>query len=565
MLSTALRLPAGDEPAVSRKWRQIVDLVAQQHHADGDAGALGDAVRFLRTAREKVPTATRAEVARSLAGRRVSPFLLVAFADDTPDVMASLLRDARLEAESWLEILPLLSPAARGLLAQREDLPGEVRAALRGFAAVDRLALPAPAAAAEPTARPAPVIAPPSTPPALGAADHAGPAFPRITELLARAERLSEGRAAADRPAAASAPASESGDEAAFRWTAGRDGAIDFVDAVARGALVGLSLAEAETGAEFGVDGHAAGAFRRRTAFRDARLRVPGRSAAAGDWRISARPLFDENDGRFTGYAGTATRPRLDQVAPPAADAAAGTARADGLFGSPIPPDGLRQLVHELRTPLNAIVGFSEMIEGQHLGPADRAQRARAALIRAQAGRLIGAIEDLDTAARLHRGQVAGGHDAVDLHPMLRDLHRRYAGLASERGARLQLDAASAPSAVAGEAADVERMIGRLLAAVVGIIGYGEELWVTLADGDAERVRLEVGRPALIEDVEERELLDPGYAPDGASPAAPLLGLGFALRLIRNLALALGGRFEVEERHLVLTLPRAGVAREATG
>ena len=81
----------------------------------------------------------------------------------------------------------------------------------------------------------------------------------------------------------------------------------------------------------------------------------------------------------------------------------------------------------------------------------------------------------------------------------------------------------------------------------------------------AERVRIEVGRPALIEDVRELELLDPGYAPDGASPAAPLLGLGFALRLIRNLALALGGRFDIEDRQLVLTLRRAEVELDATG
>ena len=354
-------------------------------------------------------------------------------------------------------------------------------------------------------------------------------------------------------------PAAEQAPETSFRWEAGRDGALEWVSTTARGALIGLSIAQADGASEFGVDGQAAGAFRRRTAFRDARLCVPGSSAVAGDWRISAVPLFDELDGRFTGYRGSARRPRIDQVAP-----VPRTAAGEGVFGSPIPPDGLRQLVHELRTPLNAIVGFSEMIEGQHLGPASRGQRARASMIRAQAGRLIAAIEDLDTAARLHRGQVSGGDDAVELAPMLRDLHRRYAALAEDRGAALLLEGELPPSLVEGSRADLERMIGRLLAAVIGIIGFGEQLAVRMVEG-AERVRIEVGRPALIEDVRELELLDPGYAPDGASPAAPLLGLGFALRLIRNLALALGGRFDIEERQLVLTLPRAEVELGATG
>jgi signal transduction histidine kinase len=48
------------------------------------------------------------------------------------------------------------------------------------------------------------------------------------------------------------------------------------------------------------------------------------------------------------------------------------SAAAQGLFGSDLQADALRQLIHELRTPLNAIVGFAEMIDGQFLGPAGR-------------------------------------------------------------------------------------------------------------------------------------------------------------------------------------------------
>ena len=43
----------------------------------------------------------------------------------------------------------------------------------------------------------------------------------------------------------------------------------------------------------------------------------------------------------------------------------------------------------------------------------------------------------------------------------------------------------------------------------------------------------------------KRALLDPGYSPDGDWPGAPALGLGFALRLVRNLAEAVGGALPV--------------------
>ena len=142
-----------------------------------------------------------------------------------------------------------------------------------------------------------------------------------------------------------------------------------------------------------GVDGQAAGAFRHRAPFRDARLSVAGGSAAAGEWRIAGVPVFDPRDGRFTGYRGTARRPRADERAAPGAQA--------GLYGSGLPADSLRQLVHELRTPLNAIVGFGEMIERQMLGPAAFPYRARADVIVDQGRRLLGAVDDLDMAARI--------------------------------------------------------------------------------------------------------------------------------------------------------------------
>jgi signal transduction histidine kinase len=55
--------------------------------------------------------------------------------------------------------------------------------------------------------------------------------------------------------------------------------------------------------------------------------------------------------------------------------------------------------------------------------------------------------------------------------------------------------------------------------------------------------------------VDEAELLDPGYSPDGDWPGAPALGLGFALRLIRNLAEAVGGALVVDDERFALYLP----------
>ena len=56
-------------------------------------------------------------------------------------------------------------------------------------------------------------------------------------------------------------------------------------------------------------------------------------------------------------------------------------------------------------------------------------------------------------------------------------------------------------------------------------------------------------------------MLDPGYHPrTGDWPAAPALGLGFALRLVRNLAEAAGGALMIEADRFRLLLPAAAIA-----
>jgi hypothetical protein len=111
-------------------------------------------------------------------------------------------------------------------------------------------------------------------------------------------------------------------------------------------------------------------------------------------------------------------------------------------------------------------------------------------------------------------------------------------------------------------------MFGRLLAGTIGLAGAGETIALTLAlDDEAGRpvLRLAIGRPQAIAGLGERDLLDPGYSPDGDWPGAPALGLGFALRLVRNLADAVGGTLDIAPDGFILSIPaEAGEAPPAS-
>jgi len=526
-IATVLAQPADGPANRVARWRQLVDLLAQRRGGEGEEASAG-AYAALRADRDSVDPALRRRVAGTLAGLAVDPEMIVFFSEDRAAIAAPLITGAHLAPGDWRAILPRLGPAGRALLRHRRDLDPDVARALAAFGATDFV---------------------------LEGRAGAGDGESQIRELVGRIEayrrQKGEGLAAAPRPDGAAAPGLRPPPADSFRWETGTDGVIRWLDGAPREAILGQSIARIAGAGRHGVDGQAAGAFEKRAPFRDARLLVPGGGAAAGDWRISGVPMFDPARGAFLGYRGSARRPRLDEVARPTpADA--------GLFGDAFPADAVRQLIHELRTPLNAITGFAELIEGQYMGPAATPYRARAGRIMGEAHQLLSAIDDLDTAARIETKRLHLDEGVTDAGALIGRLHDSYARLATGRGAGFALEAAAELPPAAIEEAAAERMFGRLFAATIGLAQSGERLRATLAaSGGGARLSLAIDRPRAIAGLGEAALLDPGYTPEGDWPDAPALGLGFALRLVRNLAEAAGGGLSIGAERIRLDLPAA--------
>jgi signal transduction histidine kinase len=330
-----------------------------------------------------------------------------------------------------------------------------------------------------------------------------------------------------------------------FRFETDAKGVIRWVEGVSRAPVVGLSLdlQGALSGLVDGsqVDGVASGAFRRRAGFSNARMSIEGESDATGDWLISAIPVFDPGNGRFTGYRGTARRPRIDERAEPVRPPASSTA------------DSLRELVHELRTPTNAIAGFAEMIETEMLGPVSDPYRDRANTIRSQARELLGAIDDLDLAARIDSDALALVPGRVSLRQVIAGIADDLAQLAALRGSALSLPIDDL--AVTGDRRAVERLLARLMATLISASGPGERLSIHTAL-ESETVTITMDRPAALSDYPGDSVL--GIDDEGGD--STLLGTGFALRLARNLARELGGSLVIEPDCLTLRLPASVTA-----
>jgi His Kinase A (phospho-acceptor) domain len=517
MVATVLAIETGDVAGKVAQWRQLVDLMVQA------GGSLTDDVRVdvmarIEALRADVPLEQRRHAAAQLSGRVTTPDGVAIFATDEPPVAALVLSSAELDVDDWRALIPRMPAASRLLLRNRRDLPAAVLVALGSYGHSD-FGLPG--------------------------TDFAASADPgtQIRDLVARIEAFRQSHSGAASLPSLDTPA----DQFAFETAA--DGTIDWIDGAPREALIGMGVADPADAGGFGVDGQAAGAFRRRAPFRDARLSVAGSGPASGIWLISASPIFNPRDGRFAGYHGAARRPRADEVAGPVARFA----------GTALPVDSLRQLIHELRTPLNAILGFAEMIGQQLLGPVAQPYRARAIDIVRDGRSLLEMVDDLDQAARPHLAVEDGS--VLPARDIVAGVCRQLSPVGEARGLRLVLTPGETVDVVHVARAALERMSARLISACLGLAASGEAITVDVAYVNAQPM-IAVSRPTALADVTDARLLDPGFDPDMPFPDAPLLGLGFTLRLIDSMARGVGGRFTIRPDAFVIVLP--GVDR-ATG
>ncbi|MEA1071190.1 sensor histidine kinase [Sphingomonas sp. LY160] len=448
------------------------------------------ALTMVRSEMGAVDPSVRAATARSIAGRPVPAALLRLFVKEPMSVAAPLIASAHLDDTEWAML--------------RRDSSNEVAAF------IDTLRPPAP----EETVVTAPEVI-------------AELAKPEVEKPSPRHDPVP------------TAPAAAPTGPNLFRWECDASGQIAWVEGAPRGALIGRAIA-----AEEGADRLLVRAFADRIPFDGATLTFPA-PALDGEWRLSGIPAFSPSDGRFIGYRGIARRDGDDQAqVPSSAISAIGSADADML----------RETIHEIKTPLNAIIGFAEIIDGQYLGPAHRNYRSRAAEIVTQARVLLGAIEDLDFAARMRSSRAsAGAATALDtmLPPLADELVRRAKGRDVElrvsppkRGVRCQLEQDLA-----------ERLLRRLVGAVIDASVPGERVQASFRE-DAGMCVLDLSLPVSAQGLSDERLFDPAFATaseDGQSP----LGLGFALRLVRGLASLAGGKITTNAGGLSLGIPKA--------
>ncbi len=561
-LETTLRQTDDEGVGLSAKWQQLVDILAQ-NPADFDTVSVAIGLQKVRQFMDVVPVAVREQCVRALAGRLQSAPLLLLLSGDVPAVSAAAISGARLSDTEWADIVPILSTRARGFLRNRRDLGQSTMRALNIWSTAD-FVLP------DTLKSTAPVSAVPSG--------------MQIRDIVERIERLRQERENIEPVVAGTqvvapfdlnhpapgyfVPAADDADNVVhepvtaetldididpideIRFEADEYGTICWVEGAPLGAIVGVDIAEPAFDNGPGPDAYGAAAFRQKMPLENARMRLCGAPAIAGDWRINAAPFFDGVSGRFNGYRGILRRPNLSEVA----------LIPEGLSSE---AEHIQQLLHELRTPLGAIIGFSEIIEQQLFGPVTEDYRILAANILHDAERLLSGFDDLQTAATIETGAYLAEEGMTECDWLSHRLAERLHGLSDLLNVTLNLVHAHPvrPFAIDHQAA--ERLFSRLLSAIIIGCEPGEVLdgRFRTEPGPNATNRFVLTLPKKLIEMDESELFGSGPGSIDHVEEAPLLGLGFSLRLVRSLARSVGGDLRFSNQALIVSVPAISESR----
>ncbi len=288
-------------------------------------------------------------------------------------------------------------------------------------------------------------------------------------------------------------------------------------------------------------------AIQRRCGFRDAPVPIVD-GTLAGLWTMSAVPVFEVGSGVFKGYRGTTVRQRQALSAEhsserPAADHNNNAAEI------------LAAMAHETRTPLNAIMGYAELIEMQPFGKINQAYHAKAAAILQESHKLLRALDDVSDSARLEQGAFPLHAAPFDIDGLLNDLLSEFQPIAQSNGVALSVKTNMGLPMIWSDRDVVQRCLGRLIFAMLSTAHDGEQLVISLRAAKNDHVQFSITRPERLKGMKADALFDPLKRHQSPASAPYGLGIGFGLRLVRQLAMAIGGTLEIEDMNLHLTLP----------
>jgi signal transduction histidine kinase len=200
----------------------------------------------------------------------------------------------------------------------------------------------------------------------------------------------------------------------------------------------------------------------------------------------------------------------------------------------------LMTVSHELRTPLTAIRGHVEALR-EGVAPDERARAESLDVIAAESERLERLVDDVLDLAKLDSHRFTVLEEEVDMERLVERAYAAFGEEARRRGIEYERDVSSTAPVIVSDGDRVLQIISNLLSNAFRWTPDGGRVALALSREDGTvRVAVDDTGPGI--DPEERDrIFRPFWSRDGG-------GTGLGLAIASELALALGGRIELDSR-----------------
>jgi signal transduction histidine kinase len=197
----------------------------------------------------------------------------------------------------------------------------------------------------------------------------------------------------------------------------------------------------------------------------------------------------------------------------------------------------LMSVSHELRTPLTAIRGHVEALrEGVVSDPAD--EKLSLDVVAAEAERLERLVGDVLDLAKLDAHRFTVLHEEVDMGVLVDQVYAAFGEEARRRGIDYRVDHDGGP-VIVSDGDRVFQIVSNLLNNAFRWTPDGGRIDLTLAQGNGTVSVSVADNGPGIKPADQERIFRPFWSRDGG-------GTGLGLAIARELAVALGGRIELE-------------------
>jgi signal transduction histidine kinase/CheY-like chemotaxis protein len=233
----------------------------------------------------------------------------------------------------------------------------------------------------------------------------------------------------------------------------------------------------------------------------------------------------------------------------------------------------LAAVSHEIRTPMNGVLGMTEVMLQD--GALSSPQRDQLKVIQRSGRTLVSLINDVLDVSKIEAGRMTLETVEFSLEALLADVKALHAGLAEQKGIRLEVTAdPSLGDALRGDALRLGQVLGNLVNNAIKFTTRGS-VRVTVSPArpvDGERIRCRF----VVEDsgegipAEQMGRLFARFEQGDSSTTRRFGGTGLGLALCQQLVILMGGRIEVDSEvgvgsrfHFVVELERGAPPEEA--